>query len=144
MLKIIKLISLDNTEVLFSKLDNLKEVSNMNMEDEFSTARLLEMSMKGAFDIEINDNTSIVFSSENGNFSYFLDVLKKVKVNFLTEDITNIYFKDKLDDVVPYEVRDELNKMLVETLSVDNVLDKISESGIDSLNDVDKMVLQRA
>jgi hypothetical protein len=144
MLKIIKLISLDSTEVLFSKLDNLKEVSNMNMDDEFSTAGLLEMSMKDTFEIEIDDNTSIVFASEVGNFSYFLDVLKKVKVNFLTEDMTYMYFTGRLDEVVPNDMGDRLNEVLIETLSVDNVLDKISESGIDSLNDVDKMVLQRA
>jgi hypothetical protein len=140
MLKIIKLISLDSTEVLFSKLDNLKG----NMDGEFSTSRLLEMSMKDTFEVEINDNTSIIFASEVGNFSYFLDTLKKVKVNFLTEDMTYMYFKNRLNEVISSDMVDKLNKVLIETLSIDNVLDKISESGINSLNDVDKMVLQRA
>jgi hypothetical protein len=143
MLKIIKLISLDSTEVLFSKLDNLKS-SNMGTGDEFSTAGLLEMSMKDTFEVEINDNTSIVFASEVGNFSYFLDVLENVKVNFVVEDMTHMYSENRIDEIVSVEMRDKLNEMLIETLSLDNVLDKISESGIDSLDDVDKMVLQRA
>jgi hypothetical protein len=142
MLKIIKLVSVDTQEVVESKLDTLKKTHNMDSSDEFSVANLLEMAVKNSFHIDINDSTSIIFTEEGGHFFYFLDVFSMAKVNFVTEDMTNIYSENKLDEFVTEDMKESLNKVLINTLSVNDVLDKISVSGIDSLNSVDKMILE--
>jgi hypothetical protein len=141
MLQVIKLILIDELDVIEEKVQSFMKFQNKDLEDEFSIPNQIDECE--FFEFELNDESSIVVNCKDDRFLYF-DLLNQSGVNYKTEDVTSLYFKNKLSDFVPETDVDRFNQFLTKSLSVDNVLDKISESGIDSLNDVDKMVLQRA
>jgi hypothetical protein len=141
MLQVIKLILIDTLEVVEEKVQSFMKFQNKDVEDENSIPN--RVNACDFFEVEMSENSSLVVNCK-GECSLYFELLNKSGVKYTTEDVTTLYFKNQLRSFVPEVDVDRFNQFLVESLSVDDVLDKISESGIDSLNDVDKMVLQRA
>jgi hypothetical protein len=141
MLQVIKLVLIDDIDLVEKKCRKFMKYKNKDLDDEFSISS--QISRCDFFEVELSCESSLVVNCK-GECSLYFDLLDKSGVNYLIEDVTNIYFKNQLCNFVPEKDMDKLNRFLLESLSVNDVLDKISESGIDSLNDIDKMVLQRA
>jgi hypothetical protein len=139
MIQVIRLILLDELDVIEEKVQSFMRFQNKDLEDEFSIPNQIDECE--FFEFELNDMSSIVVNRKDDRFLYF-DLLSQSGVNYKTEDVTSLYFKNQLNDFVPESDVDRFNQFLIESLSVDDILDKISESGINSLTYVDKMVLQ--
>ena len=87
--------------------------------------------------IENDGLISIYIACSDSNLKKILSLFYKYSVKFTIEDITTSFLRgsEKVEDV-------EFQKYLAENLSIDDVLDKISEMGIDSLSDIDRKVLK--
>ena len=79
--------------------------------------------------------TSYYLCSEEA-LDYIKYLFYKYEVKFNIYDITNDFLIGKVDinDV-------DFQKYLLENLDIDTILDKINELGLESLNDIDKRVL---
>jgi hypothetical protein len=141
MLQVIKLILIDNLDVIEGKIQSFMKFQNKDLQDENSIPN--RVNSCDFFEVEIGEDSSLVVNCK-GDCSLYFELLSKIGVNYKVEDMTSLYFKNQLAKFVPEVDVDRFNQFLVESLSVDDVLDKISESGVDSLNDVDKMILQRS
>lgn len=140
MLQVIKVVLIDDIGLVEKKCRKFMEYQNKDLDDDFSIPS--QINRCDFFEVELNDESSIVVNSK-GDCSLYFDLFDKSGVKYQIEDVTSLYFKNQLSDFVPEKDMDKLNRFLLDSLSLDDVLDKISESGIDSLSDVDKMVLQR-
>lgn len=141
MLQVIKMVLIDNLKVTEEKCSQFMQYQNKDLDDALSIPNQIDQC--DFFEVELDELSALIVTSR-GDINLYFELLDKSGVNYTTEDVTSLYFKNKLRSFVPEDVVNKFDQILNESLSVDDVLDKISESGIDSLNDVDKMVLQRA
>jgi hypothetical protein len=74
------------------------------------------------------------------------EVFHTLSINFVNKDITEDILKGNLprleDKHTDAMLRILIDDFLTENQTIDNILDKISESGIDSLNNYDKSILE--
>lgn len=141
MLQVIKLILIDKLEVVEEKVQSFMMFQNKNVEDENSIPN--RVNDCDFFEVEVSENSSLVINCK-GECSLYFELLSKSGVKFTTEEVTSLYFKNQLRSFVPEVDVDKFNQFLLNSLSVDDVLDKISESGINSLNYEEKLVLESA
>ncbi len=109
-----------------------------NLYDSFSHVELIEV-----------DKTVSMFAVIHQNIiTDVFELYVKMGINFKYEDITERVLFSCLEANSYPEVSKKLSKLINEYISnyltVDNVLDKISEMGRDSLNEVDMKVLSKA
>jgi hypothetical protein len=141
MLQVIKMVLIDNLKVTEEKCSQFMQYQNKDLDDVLSIPN--QINQCDFFEVELDELSALVVTSR-GDINLYFELLDKSGVNYTTEDVTSLYFKNQLRSFVPEDGVNKFDQFLNESLSVDDILDKISESGIDSLNDVDKMVLQRA
>jgi hypothetical protein len=140
MLQVIKLILTDKSEVVQKKVQSFMKFQNKDLQDELSIPN--QISGCEFFEVEISEESSLIVNCK-GDCSLYFEILDKSGVNYKIEDMTSLYFRNELIKFIPESEFDNFNKFLYNSLSIDDVLDKISQSGIDSLNQLEKMVLCR-
>jgi hypothetical protein len=128
----------------------VEDVENINSDDDFSHPFFEEI----ALSLNVKDTNYIGFS-DNDEMFVRLDTIKLKKVI----DIINKHFVIDIKDVSDKVISGELQKLYpeVELLTprlfrkfrldnetVDDVLDKISECGLKSLDKVDKKILKKS
>lgn len=99
----------------------------------------------------------VTFTNEFGLECMFLfgeeDIINQIfenfnilNINFFSKDITEDILKGNLprleDKHTDAMLRIMMNEFLDQNQTIDNILDKISESGIESLNNYDKSILE--
>jgi hypothetical protein len=141
MLKIFKITSFDSSEVRDAKVDAYMTTLRLGKTfgddgDDFCISNLIEDSYRDLIEFKLNDNVSIILTIKN-NIDIILDMMEKSGIQFKVDDITCDYYTNKIGSVVGGNLVKEFAKFL----SVDDVLDKISNSGIDSISDLEKQIL---
>jgi hypothetical protein len=128
----------------------VEDVENINSDDDFSHPFFEEI----ALSLNVKDTNYIGFS-DNDEMFVRLDTIKLKRV----VDIMKKYFVIEVKDVSDKVISGELQRLYpeVETLTpklfrrfrldnetVDDVLDKINENGLKSLDKVDKKILKKS
>jgi hypothetical protein len=101
--------------------------------------------------VEINQNRCEMYIRDNGDsinsiYSILVDFFDKVSFSDCTDQVIfdNDMFK-KINEIDDYD-SDKTKKLFIdfrkELTSIDDILDKISEKGIDYIDDIDKEVLK--
>jgi len=91
-------------------------------------------------EIDINYNgRSLLYFGDEWELKKLKDILYFTKIVDMEEDVTDLFNINKLelDDI---EIK-FLNEFLLKNLNEDDILDKINVYGINSLNELDKFVL---
>lgn len=104
-------------------------------------------------DIKIENRTISVKLVSFISHGYLKPMYNEMKKLFGKHNV-KFTFKDVTNDILTYKITQEdfknknasfyFDLFLKKNLSVDDVLDKINEQGIDSLNDIEKNVLKNA
>lgn len=123
----------------YETVERLKEIDDRLPQDISEKVQ----SMPGdAFDDRISENEMIsYFHIDENDFYFIIDILLENFVKLEYEDITSDVLMDK------YEFKDvdfEIVKKdyIKNNITLDIVLDKINLKGINSLNDIDKELLE--
>jgi hypothetical protein len=108
----------------------------------FNHIKLIEIGDKYEF-----DNESLLKNKKSGFAIIWYDIESKILVAFTRKKDNNIYytnFMDEfLDSITEIEMLSRKNRVL-EDLTVDNILEKISKYGIDSLTKAEKDFLDNS
>jgi len=109
------------------------------IEDLFHSFKYIE------FENELGLQCMFAFGEEEILNDIF-EVFHTLSINFVNKDITEDILKGNLprleDKHTDAMLRILIDDFLTENQTIDNILDKISESGIDSLNNYDKSILE--
>lgn len=123
----------------YETVERLKEIDDRLPQDISEKVQ----SMPGdAFDDRISENEMIsYFHIDENDFYFIIDILLENFVKLEYEDITFDVLMDK------YEFKDEdfeivKKDYIKNNITLDIVLDKINLKGINSLNDIDKKLLE--
>lgn len=123
----------------YETVERLKEIDDRLPQDISEKVQ----SMPGdAFDDRISENEMIsYFHIDENDFYFIIDILLENFVKLEYEDITFDVLMDK------YEFKDEdfeivKKDYIKNNITLDIVLDKINLKGINSLNDIDKELLE--
>ena len=75
-----------------------------------------------------------------------IDIIEKYNMTYTLNDVTSEYisnitnFNNFLDQYP--DQKDDIKLFMINCMTIDDVLDKINEFGIESLNEVDKVILE--
>ena len=75
-----------------------------------------------------------------------IDIMEKYNMTYTLNDVTSEYisnitnFNNFLDQYP--DQKDDIKLFMINCMTIDDVLDKINEFGIESLNEVDKVILE--
>jgi len=123
--------------------------------DRNKTINNLDLTLEEIHEIINIDNTEVILEDSEdvtiGLFSdktitFIKDLFDKYNVEYTVEDITNRYIRtsslfDKfLKDYS--EHKDEIIENIIQTTTVNDILDKINVFGVESLNELDKEILK--
>jgi hypothetical protein len=117
--------------------------------------KLYDLDAEGYFDYEDHNSSYIAFIITNPSFmKRYLSVLDDNLIKNKYLDISNdiLYSKYDLESELKEIIEegnlmfeffiDDLNKWILDNLNIDNILDRISEVGIDNLKDIEKKFLE--
>ena len=93
-----------------------------------------------AFDIEVNGRVSSYIITDRYVLTRIIIFLRSRRINFSYENITNKVFFNEVnfeDDNFTKEIED----FIKQNITLDDILDKISYLGVDSLTEIDKKKL---
>jgi hypothetical protein len=76
-----------------------------------------------------------------------IDIMEKYNMTYTLNDVTSEYINNTINfnnflDQYP-DQKDDIKLFMISCMTIDDVLDKINEFGIESLNEVDKVVLKQ-
>jgi len=96
-----------------------------------------------AFDIEINGKMSSYIITSRYVLTRIILFFRQRNIEFSYDDITDdVFFNQvKFDDE---DFNKNIDEFIKENITVDHILDKINQFGIDSLTDNDKIKLQNS
>ena len=139
-------------EYFYNLLDLNYEWSNLTPEDE---ELLMGLSAESFFDYELDNMYICYLISDSVEVSKYFSVLDKYEINYKSYDISELILKSEIDIehiLVDYVDSDnsikydffieDTNNWILENLDIDTVLDKISKTGINGLNKIEKDFLK--
>ena len=102
--------------------------------------------------IEQLESSQVILQEDEGSFivGLFTDeyintmtsIFKKYEIKFRIIDVTSQYVKTSIISMFKSQ-EDRIKSFVIDNISIDNVLDNISESGMSSLNEMDYIVLNK-
>ena len=139
-------------EYFYNLLDLNYEWSNLTPEDE---ELLMGLSAESFFDYELDNMYICYLISDSVEVSKYFSVLDKYEINYKSYDISELILKSEIDiehilidyvdsdNSIKYDFFiEDTNNWILENLDIDTVLDKISKTGINGLNKIEKDFLK--
>jgi hypothetical protein len=99
--------------------------------------------------IESKDYFKVILTFENEKQDKIINQLKQLELLLTHQDITdsviNFKFPEDLQDIISdnYYNKEIVDKFILNNLDIDGILDKISELGIESINRLEKVFLDK-
>ena len=118
-----------------------KEAEDLYKSLTFQEVEDLESYDMKAFDIEINGKMSSYIITNRYVLTRIILFFRQRSIEFSYEDITDDVFFNQIkfeDD----DFNKNIDEFIKENITVDHILDKINQFGIESLTDTDKMKLE--
>jgi hypothetical protein len=118
-----------------------KEAEDLYKSLTFQEVEDLESYDMKAFDIEINGKMSSYIITNRYVLTRIILFFRQRSIEFSYEDITDDVFFNQ----IKFEDEDfnkNIDEFIKENITVDHILDKINQFGIESLTDTDKMKLE--
>ncbi len=118
-----------------------KEAEDLYKSLTFQEVEDLESYDMKAFDIEINGKMSSYVITSRYVLTRIILFFRQRSIEFSYEDITDDVFFNQIkfeDD----DFNKNIDEFIKENITVDHILDKINQFGIESLTDTDKMKLE--
>jgi hypothetical protein len=124
-----------------STRDIIDVLLNKLTEQELKLIKLLTLELPMRSSMEDDDSYWDILLVDDIIRLYLEDILKKYKIEYTVEDMTNLYYeKSKEFDSVFVK---EINDFIDEVLDLDTILDKINSKGIENLQKYELMFLER-
>ena len=124
-----------------STRDIIDVLLNKLTEQELKLIKLLTLELPMRSSMEDEDSYWDIVLVDDIIRLYLEDILKKYKIEYTVEDMTNLYYeKSKEFDSVFVK---EINDFIDEILDLDTILDKINSRGIENLKKYELMFLER-
>ncbi len=120
-----------------------KEAEDLYKSLTFQEVEDLESYDMKAFDIEINGKMSSYVITSRYVLTRIILFFRQRSIEFSYDDITDDVFFNQIkfeDD----DFNKNIDEFIKENITVDHILDKINQFGIDSLTDNDKMKLKNS
>jgi hypothetical protein len=102
--------------------------------------------------IEQLESSQVILQEDEGSFivglftdeyiSTMTSIFKKYEIKFRIIDVTSQYVKTSIISMFKSQ-EDRIKSFIINNVSIDDVLDKINESGMSSLNEMDYIVLNK-
>jgi len=102
--------------------------------------------------IEQLESSQVILQEDEGSFivglftdeyiSTMTSIFKKYEIKFRIIDVTSQYIKTSIISMFKSQ-EDRIKSFIINNVSIDDVLDKINESGMSSLNEMDYIVLNK-
>lgn len=133
---------------------NLVELNNeWDKFNETDTDIVFNLDAESFFDYEKDDKYICYLIVELSEINKYIYILRKYNIDFKQSDISQSILEGKyVDDLIRYVnfentlkydfFIEDINNWLSENLNIDIILDKISSSGINSLNEIEKQFLK--
>lgn len=136
-----KFIKIETTHTL----DQLNDIFECQVEANINLEGLQSLTKYVTFTNEFNLECMFLFGEED-IINQIFENFNILNINFIGKDITENILKGNLprleDKHIDAMLRIMMNEFLDQNQTIDNILDKISESGIESLNNYDKSILE--
>ena len=129
-----------------------KEYNNMNVEDK---KKLSSINISSLIDIDDENGYECYIICEEEDIEKYKKILKMNKISYICDNISkkvisgeiNLekYIKQKLDNINKQYYKEfivSVNLFIINNLTLDNILDKITVSGIKSLTKLEKKYLK--
>jgi hypothetical protein len=124
-----------------STRDIIDVLLNKLTDQELKLIKLLTLELPMRSSMEDDDSYWDIVLVDDIIRLYLEDILKKYKIEYTVEDMTNLYYeKSKEFDSVFVK---EINDFIDEVLDLDTILDKINSKGIENLQKYELMFLER-
>jgi len=124
-----------------STRDIIDVLLNKLTEQELKLIKLLTLELPMRSSMDDDDSYWDIVLVDDIIRLYLEDILKKYKIEYTVEDMTNLYYeKSKEFDSVFVK---EINDFIDEILDLDTILDKINSRGIENLKKYELMFLER-
>jgi hypothetical protein len=124
-----------------STRDIIDVLLNKLTDEELKLIKLLTLELPMRSSMEDEDSYWDIVLVDDIIRLYLEDILKKYKIEYTVEDMTNLYYeKSKEFDSVFVK---EINDFIDEILDLDTILDKINSRGIENLKKYELMFLER-
>ena len=128
-----------------SKVDTLPESFEKSMTYIFN-----EEDLKKTIFMEYGKSEVMIINIDEYKFDKFLKLLKEYHYLNAYKDITtdmvmNNPISEDFDNflkILPKRDKEKVNQMIIDVVDIDMILDKISAKGIDSLTELDKIILE--
>ncbi len=124
-----------------STRDIIDVLLNKLTDEELRLIKLLTLELPMRSSMEDDDSYWDIVLVDDIIRLYLEDILKKYKIEYTVEDMTNLYYENskEFDSVFVKEINDFID----EILDLDTILDKINSSGIENLKKYELMFLER-
>lgn len=128
-------------------IEIIDEVSLGDKEDEKLAEMLLEQVMESSFNEEDFDNisfcsdTSMLIYLPEDKVNIFNDILSQYCIETIKQEIDIEYINEHLINIDDYETQAIIGKYRKSNTSIDDVLDKINNQGIETLDVIDLEIL---
>jgi hypothetical protein len=124
-----------------STRDIIDVLLNKLTDQELKLIKLLTLELPMRSSMEDDDSYWDIVLVDDIIRLYLEDILKKYKIEYTVEDMTNLYYeKSKEFDSIFVK---EINDFIDEILDLDTILDKINSKGIEKLQKYELMFLER-
>jgi len=127
----------EQLELIFS---NLSEELQDNIEELFYSFRYIEYKNK-------NNNQHMFMFGEEDKVQELMDLFKNLNLNFISSNITEDILSGNLprleDKHTDAMLRILMSEFLEQNQTLDNILDKISDKGMENLNNYDLHLLEQ-
>ena len=128
-------------------IEIIDEVSLGDKEDEKLAEMVLEQVMESSFNEEDFDNisfcsdTSMLIYLPEDKVNIFNDILSQYCIETIKQEIDIEYINEHLINIDDYETQVIIGKYRKSNTSIDDVLDKINNQGIETLDVIDLEIL---
>lgn len=128
-------------------IEIIDEVSLGDKEDEKLAEMVLEQVMESSFNEEDFDNisfcsdTSMLIYLPEDKVNIFNDILSQCCIETIKQEIDIEYINEHLINIDDYETQAIIGKYRKSNTSIDDVLDKINNQGIETLDVIDLEIL---
>jgi len=128
-----------------SKVDTLPESFEKSMTYIFN-----EEDLKKTIFMEYGESEVMIINIDEYKFDRFLKLLKEYNYldnykDITTDMVMNNPISEDFDNflkILPKRDKEKVNQMIIDVVDIDMILDKISAKGIDSLTELDKIILE--
>jgi hypothetical protein len=128
-----------------SKVDTLPKSFEKSMSYIFN-----EEDLKKTIFMEYGESEVMIINIDEYKFDRFLKLLKEYNYlddykDITTDMVMNNSISEDFDNflkILPKRDKEKVNQMIIDVVDIDMILDKISAKGIDSLTELDKIILE--